>query len=100
MALEKLRIHLKTKEKLLERKKRKYEAVQLKYLLATQQKARGDEVSGLQTFLDQRREIAIEIDTRYLEDERRKAEEDITKVRQIHVGVSVVVFFIVLSLFA
>lgn len=87
LALDKLHIHLKTKEKLQERKKRKYEAVQRKYLQAMQQRVDGVELSRkviIQIFLDQRREVATEIDTRHLEDERRKAEEEIFKVsRQV-----------------
>lgn len=85
LALEKLRIHLRTKGKLLERKNRKYDALQRKYLQEVQQKVVGRELSGrvmLQNFLDRRREIAIEIDTRYLEDERRKAKEELDKVCQ------------------
>ena len=84
LALEKLRIHLKTIEKLAKRKKRKFEAVQRKYLQAIQQRT---DVNGspsekevLHNFLSQREEVVLEIDTRYLEDERRKAEEDFAKV--------------------
>lgn len=83
MALEKLRIHLKTKEKLAERKRRKLEAVQRKYLQSMQQMADEDrptEKEVLRDFLDQRKEVTMEIDTRYFEDERRKAEEDFAKV--------------------
>ena len=83
LALERLRIYLRTKGKLLERKKRKYDALQRKYLQTVQQNVVGGELSrkeALQNFLDQRWEIAMEIDTRYIEDERRKAEEDFDKV--------------------
>ena len=83
MALEKLRIHLKTKEKLADRKKRKLEVVQRKYLQAVQQKTDTDnpvDKEIFRDFLNQRREVTMEIDTRYLEDERRKAEEHFAKV--------------------
>ena len=81
MALEKLRVHLKTKEKLSERKRRKFEAVQRKYLQAAQQNVDGSsEIEALQNFLNQRKEVVMEIDTRGLEEERRKAEEDLAKV--------------------
>jgi hypothetical protein len=81
LALEKLRVHLKTKEKLSERKKRKFEAVQRKYLQAVQQNVDGSsEKEALQNFLNQRKEVVMEIDTRGLEEERRKAEEDLAKV--------------------
>ena len=83
MALEKLRIHLRTKEKLAERKKRKLEVVQRKYLQAVQQKTDTDspmETEIFRDFLDQRKEVTMEINTRYFEDERRKAEEDFAKV--------------------
>ena len=85
MALEKLRVHLKTKEKLSERKKRKFEAVQRKYLQAIQQNMdRSSEKEALQNFLSQRKEVAMEIDTRGFEEERRKAEEDLAKVSPLH----------------
>ena len=80
LALEKLCVHLKTKEKLAERKKRKFEAVQRKYLQAVQQNVDGSEKEALQNFLNQRKEVAMDIDTRGLEEERRKAEEDLAKV--------------------
>ena len=83
LALEKLRVHLKTKEKLSERKKRKFEAMQRKYLQGIQQKTDGDGLSEkeiVQNYLNQRREVTMEIDTRYLEVERRRAEEDLVKV--------------------
>ena len=83
LALEKLRVHLKTKEKLTERKKRKFEAVQRKYIYAMQHKTAVDgssEKEAVKSFLDQRKEVILEIDTRYLDDERRKAEEDFAKV--------------------
>ena len=81
LALEKLRVHLKTKEKLAERKKRKFEAVQRKYLQAVQQNVDcSSEKEALQNFLNQRKEVAMDIDTRGLEEERRKAEEDLAKV--------------------
>ena len=83
MALEKLRIHLRTKEKLAERKKRKLEVVQRKYVQAVQQKTDTDspmEKEIFRDFLDQRKEVTVEINTRYFEDERRKAEEDFAKV--------------------
>ena len=81
MALEKLRVHLKTKEKISERKRRKFEAVQRKYLQAVQLNVDSSSVKeALQNFLNQRKEVAMEIDTRGLEEERRKAEEDLAKV--------------------
>lgn len=58
--------------------------MQRKYLQAIQQRS---DVNGspsekevLHNFLSQREEVVLEIDTRYLEDERRKAEEDFAKV--------------------
>lgn len=84
LALEKLRVHLKTKEKLSERKRRKFEAAQRKYLQAVQQNVdSSSEKEALQNFLNQRKEVAMEIDTRGLEEERRKAEEDLAKVFQL-----------------
>lgn len=83
MALEKLRIHLKTKEKLADRKKRKLEVVQRKYFQTVQQKTDTDspvDKEIFRDFLNQRKEVTVEINTRYLEDERRKAEEDFAKV--------------------
>lgn len=81
MALEKLRVHLKTKEKISERKRRKFEAVQRKYLQAVQLNVDSSSAKeALQNFLNQRKEVAMEIDTRGLEEERRKAEEDLAKV--------------------
>ena len=83
MALEKLRIHLKTKEKLADRKKRKLEVVQRKYLQTVQQKTDTDspvDKEIFRDFLNQRKEVTVEINTRHLEDERRKAEEDFAKV--------------------
>ena len=38
------------------------------------------EKEAVKSFLDQRKEVILEIDTRYLDDERRKAEEDFAKV--------------------
>ena len=90
MALEKLRIHLKTKEKIAERKKRKLEVVQSKYLQMVRQKTDTDspvDKEILQDFLNQRKEITVEINTRYLEDERRKAEEDFAKVLSVIVTI-------------
>lgn len=85
MALEKLRVHLKTKEKLSERKKRKFEAAQRKYLQAVQQNVdSSSEKEALQNFLSQRKEVAMEIDIRGFEEERRKAEEDLAKVSPSH----------------
>ena len=81
LALEKLRVHLKTKEKISERKRRKFEAVQRKYLQAVQLNVDSSSAKeALQNFLNQRKEVAMEIDTRGLEEERRKAEEDLAKV--------------------
>ena len=55
--------------------------MQRKYLQAVQQNVdSSSKKEALQNFLDQRKEVAMEIDIRGLEEERRKAEEDLTKV--------------------
>ena len=55
--------------------------MQRKYLQAVQQNVdSSSKKEALQNFLDQRKEVAMEIDIRGLEEERRKAEEDLAKV--------------------
>lgn len=69
---------MKLKEKISERKKRKFDAVHRLYL---QKKDVDREEEHLRVLLSKRRDITFEICTRSYEEERRKAEDELTMVR-------------------
>lgn len=75
--MEKLSVHIKLKEKISERKKRKFEAVHRLYL---QKKDVEHEEDHLRVLLNKRRDVTFEICTRSYEEERRKAEDELAQV--------------------
>lgn len=72
-------MHIKLKEKVAERRKRKFEAVHRLYL---QKKDMDSEEEHLRVLLNKRRDVTFEICTRSYEEERRKAEDELTRVSQ------------------
>ena len=76
--MEKLSIHIDLKERIALRRSNKFEALHRHYLRRSKEE-RDEEY--LRAFLDKRREVVFEIWTRSYEEERRKAEEEITQVR-------------------
>jgi hypothetical protein len=79
LSAEKLDIHIRLKEKITERKKRKFDAVHRMYL---QKKDTENEAEHLKVLLNKRRDVTFEVCTRSYEEERRKAEDEFTQVRQ------------------
>ena len=79
--MEKLSVHIKLKEKISERKTRKFEAVHRMYL---QKKDAEHEEEHLKVLLNKRRDVIFEICTRSYEEERRKAEDELTRVSLVH----------------
>ena len=75
--MEKLNTHAKLKEQIAARKKRKFEAVHRLYLQKRDPKSEEDHLRAL---LSKRRDVVFEICTRSYEEERRKAEDELTKV--------------------
>ena len=68
---------MKLKEKISERKKRKFDAVHRLYL---QKKDADHEEDHLRVLLSKRRDVTFEICTRSYDEERRKAEDELTRV--------------------
>lgn len=77
LSVEKLSIHISLKDKISLRKKNKFEALYRQSLLKREEQM--DE-ENLKEFLDRRKDIVFEIWTRSYEEERRRAEEDVTQV--------------------
>ena len=70
-------MHMKLKEKISERKKRKFDAVHRLYL---QKKDADHEEEHLRVLLSKRRDVTFEICTRSYDEVRRKAEDELTRV--------------------
>ena len=60
------------------KRSRKFEAVHRQYIKMSLEDRKRDKF--LQAFIDKRRDTVFEISTRFFEEERKKAEEVITKV--------------------
>ncbi len=82
-------IHIKLKEKIEVRRNRKFKAAHRQYLKMTFEQ--GHKKENLKMLLDKRRETLFEICTRLYEEERKKAEQEITEVNNVKVSHSHVV---------
>ena len=78
LSVEKLSIYIELKEKIAVKRSRKFEAAHRQYIKMSLEDRKRDKF--LQAFIDKRRDILFEISTRFFEEERKKAEEVITKV--------------------
>ena len=78
LSIERLSIHIKLKEKIATRRNRKFKAAHRQYLKSTFEG--GHKGKNLTLLLNKRRDALFEICVRFYEEERKKAEGEITEV--------------------
>lgn len=78
LSVEKLNIHINLKEKFTERRKNTFQFIFHEFLERKDEKRDEEE---LKMFLEKRRDAVFEMCTRSYEEERKKAEEEITQVQ-------------------